>query len=184
MIPCILILLSVLLMGCQTSGLTRDDLHEYSPDAEIADGLTVGEAVEMDQQRHRQAIEVFAILRATETFMVTPSVSPLKHPTVVVKYVGKPVKGIFDDVESIQKYRKSMIDGNTVIYYSDLSAMTLALERMVNGEPYEYREISSTVPYGYCLDFIEENLGKETKEPEGFIIRKIECNQDDLGLEM
>jgi len=161
-----------------------EDLREYDPDAELADGLTVSEAIDMDRQRHRQAIEMFAILQATETFVVTPSVSPLKHPTVIVKYVGIPAEGIFDDVEIIQKYRKSLIDGDTVIYYSDLSAMTLALERMVNGEPYEYREISSTVPYGYCLDFIEENLGKPTEDPKGFIIRKIECNQDDLGLEM
>jgi hypothetical protein len=75
------------------------------------------------------------------------------------------------------------IEDDTVIYSNDLTAMTITLERLEKGTPYEYRELSSTVPYGYCLDFIIENLGKPSKTLKGFVLLKIVCSQDDLGMQ-
>ena len=34
------------------------------------------------------------------------------------------------------------------------------------------------IPYAMCLDFLEENLGRER---DGYILRKVTCDQDNLG---
>ena len=183
-----LLLIVIVSSGCATN-LTRAELEEIAigqgVDAPYGpDGLTVGDALELDIQRHLQAEEMYMTLQAEEAYVITPSISPLRYPTVSVKYDNKPPKGIFDNEPLIQQYRAlRRIEDDTVIYSADLASMTLTLERFVKGEPYEYREISSTVPYGYCLDFIEENLGKKSKVPRGYILRKIVCSQDDLGIQ-
>ena len=103
----------------------------------------------------------------------------LKRPTVAVKYTGRPPKGLFLDFdEQIAAYQDSYVVNKTVVYNTDLAKMTMILERQKDGEPYDYREVTTTVPYGLCLDFITENLGKESK---GYIMRKVECTQDGLG---
>lgn len=179
------------MQGCASSPkvYTREELEEYAighgVDAPLGeDGVTVGEALELDMQREIQAFEMYQQLAGEAAYTETPSLSALKYPTVSVKYTGEPPVGIFDDSPLIMKYlAMRRIEGDTVVYSNDLAAMTITLERFVDGEPYEYRELSSTVPYGYCLDFIIENLGKESEEPEGYILRKIVCSQDDLGIE-
>ena len=75
------------------------------------------------------------------------------------------------------------IEDDTIVYSNDLASMTITLERLEEGTPYDYRELSSTVPYGYCLDFIVENLGKPSEDPEGYVLLKIVCSQDDLGMQ-
>lgn len=185
-----IIIIAALAVGCASPRtLTRAELEEVAigegVDAPIGvDGITVGEALDLDQQRHRQAILMFRQLAHESAYSVEPSLSPLRYPTVTVKYEGDPPEGIFDNEPMIQQYRAlRRIEEDTVIYSADLTSMTLTLERLVDGEPYEYRELTSTVPYGYCLDFIEENLGEASKEPEGYILRKIVCSQDDLGIQ-
>ena len=109
---------------------------------------------------------------------------PWQRPTVKVQYQGRPPKGIFDNLEQqLLAYHHSYMDGDTIVYNTDLSQMKLYLERPRNAEAgvkYEYQELTTTVPYGMCLDFIEENLGKAD---DGFILRRIECTQEGLGLD-
>lgn len=184
-----ILLIAVVSVGCASKSYTRAELEEMAigdnVDAPLGpNGITVGEALELDQQRHDQAVEMFQQLAHEEAYSLSPSISPLRYPTVTVKYDGTPPKGIFDNEPMIQQYRElRRVEEDTVIYTADLASMTLTLERFVDGEPYEYRELSSTVPYGYCLDFIEENLGEESKAPKGYILRKIRCSQDDLGIQ-
>lgn len=184
-----IILAILFIQGCSAKVWTRDELEAIALGQGVdtiigSDGITVGEALDLDTQRHIQAVDMYYLLQAEESYSVVPSISLLRYPTVTVKYDGKPPKGIFDDEPLIQQYRAlRRMEGDTVVYSADLASMTLTLERFVNGEPYEYREISSTVPYGYCLDFIEENLGQKTTVPRGYILRKIVCSQDDLGLQ-
>jgi len=186
-----LILIGVMVLtGCQSAKVyTRADLEAYGEaygvDAPVgADGLTVNEALELDEQRHRQAVEMFYLLDAEEAYIETPSISPLRYPTVSVKYTGTPPTDVFEGSKLIQEYRElRRMEGDTIVYSADLASMTITLEKLMKGEPYEYRELSSTVPYGYCLDFIEENLGKESDTLDDFILIKIECNQDDLGIQ-
>lgn len=178
-----LLIISVFLIGCQTSHPSREELQTYHPETHYGSGLTVGEALALDQQRHRQAVEMFNILEQEGRMTVTPSISPLRYPTVTANYSGIDPKGMFDEIKIISDYRKRRLEGDTIVYSTDLASMTLVLEKLVKDEPYEYREVSSTVPYGYCLDFIEENLGKTSEEPKGFTIRKVTCSQDDLGIQ-
>lgn len=186
-----LILIGIMVLtGCQSAKTyTRADLEAYGEaygvEAPVgADGLTVDEALELDEQRHQQAMEMFNLLDAEEAYIETPSISPLRYPTVSVKYTGTPPTDVFADSKLIQEYRElRRIEGDTIVYSADLASMTITLEKLMEGEPFEYRELSSTVPYGYCLDFIEENLGKESDTLEDFVLIKIECNQDDLGIQ-
>lgn len=186
----LILVLAVVMTGCQSAKTyTRADLEAYGAvhgvDAPVgADGLTVAEALDLDEQRRRQAVEMYYLLQAEEAYDETPSISPLRYPTVTVKYTGTPPEDIFADSERVQEYRKlRRLEGDTVVYSADLASMIITLEKLNNGEPYEYRELSSTVPYGYCLDFIEENLGKESDTLKDFVLIKIECNQDDLGIQ-
>ena len=185
----ICILLAILVMqGCATKAISRAELEAYAEahgmDAPIGDGVTVGEALDLDMQRHIQAIEMHEILNSEKAYVVEQSMSPLRYPTVSVKYTGEPPKDIFNNSPLIMEYlAMRRIDDDTIVYSNDLAAMTITLERLEEGAPYEYRELSSTVPYGYCLDFIIENLGKPSKKPKGFVLLKIVCSQDDLGIQ-
>ena len=108
---------------------------------------------------------------------------PTRRPTVTVKYAGKPPKGFLTMDEQLSIYGHSRIEGDVVVYETDLAKMTMTLEkpRGYNGESgYAYREMHQIVPYGFCLDFINENLGKKDSK-SGFILRKVECNQNGLG---
>lgn len=178
-----------IIQGCATSkSPTRAELEAYAEahgvDAPVGDGVTVGEALDLDMQRHIQAIEMHEMLTSEEAYVVQQSMSPLRYPTVSVRYTGVPPDGIFDNSPMIMEYLEMRrIEGDTVVYVNDLAAMTITLERLEEGTPYEYRELSSTVPYGYCLDFIMENLGKPSDELDGFVLLKIVCSQDDLGME-
>lgn len=178
----------LILQGCATKAISRAELEAYAEahgmEAPIGDGITVGEALDLDMQRHIQAIEMHEMLSSEKSYVVQQSMSPLRYPTVSVIYTGQPTKHIFDDSPLIMEYlAMRRIEDDTVIYSNDLTAMTITLERLEEGAPYEYRELSSTVPYGYCLDFIIENLGKPSKSPRGFVLLKIVCSQDDLGMQ-
>jgi hypothetical protein len=187
----VLVMVGVLILqGCASTpkAISRAELEAYAAehgmDAPVGDGVTVGEALDLDMQRHIQAIEMFEIMNATEAYVVEQSMSPLKYPTVSVKYTGEPTKDIFNDSPLIMEYLEMRrVENDTIFYSNDLAAMTITLERLEEGMPYEYRELSSTVPYGYCLDFIVENLGKPSEDPEGFVLLKIVCSQDDLGIQ-
>jgi len=178
----------LILQGCATKAISRAELEAYADahgrDAPVGDGVTVGEALDLDMQRHMQAIEMHEILTAEKAYVVRQSISPLKYPTVAVRYTGVPPDGIFNNSPLIMEYLEMRrIEGDTVVYANDLAAMTITLERLEEGAPYDYRELSSTVPYGYCLDFIIANLGKPSEEPEGYVLLKIVCSQDDLGMQ-
>ena len=115
---------------------------------------------------------------------------PTKRPTVKAKYAGKPPAGIFLNMEDqLRVYRKSYVveenGEDVVVYHSDLGQMTLVMEKCVDKDAagdceYEYRELKTVVPYAMCLDFIEQNLGKTDKKTK-FFLRKVECDQDNLG---
>lgn len=180
----------LVIQGCASTPktVTRADLIAYANthgmEAPIGDGITVGEALDLDMQRSIQAIEMYEMLSAEEPYMVEQAMSPLKYPTVSVRYTGEAPAGIFDNSPLIMEYLAfRRIEGDTIYYSNDLAAMTITLERLEDGAPYEYRELSSTVPYGYCLDFIVENLGKPSDDPEGFVLLKIVCSQDALGIQ-
>ena len=186
-----LILVAILVMqGCasQPKAISRDELIAYANahgmEAPMGDGITVGEALDLDMQRHIQAIEMHEILTAEEAYVVEQSMSPLRYPTVSVKYTGQAPEGIFDNSPMIMEYLEMRrIEDDTIVYSNDLASMTITLERLEEGTPYDYRELSSTVPYGYCLDFIVENLGKPSEDPEGYVLLKIVCSQDDLVMQ-
>jgi len=178
----------LILQGCATKAISRAELEAYADahgmEAPFGDGITVGEALDLDMQRHIQAIEMYEILTSEKAYVVEQSISPLRYPTVSVRYTGEPTKNIFDDSPLIMEYlARRRIEDDTVVYSNDLAAMTITLERLEDGAPYEYRELSATVPYGYCLDFIIENLGKPSRTQKGFVLLKIVCSQDDLGLQ-
>ena len=185
----VLLMLGVLILqGCATKAISRAELEAYAEahgmEAPMGDGITVGEALDLDMQRHIQAIEMHEMLNSEKSYVVEQSMSPLRYPTVSVIYTGEPTKHIFDDSPLIMEYlAMRRIEDDTIVYSNDLAAMTITLERLEEGAPYEYRELSSTVPYGYCLDFIIENLGKPSNNPKGFVLLKIVCSQDDLGMQ-
>lgn len=177
------ILAVVILSGCQTMG--GDD--RYKPenswgtkvDAPTGpDGLSMQDKRDLDLLRQELALQMTKELGEAKEIDIRGG-HLLKRPTVAVKYTGRPPKGLFLDFdEQIAAYQDSYVVNKTVVYNTDLAKMTMILERQKDGEPYDYREVTTTVPYGLCLDFITENLGKESK---GYIMRKVECTQDGLG---
>jgi len=176
-----LLLIIMTLTGCKFAPKKSEPLGEYADPPIGPDGITIEERLAMEKQRHQQALAMTKLLAATPDREVITHPSALKHPTLIVKYTGKPPTGFLDETELAGIYRSSYMEGKTVVYDTDLAQMTMILERQVDNEPYDYRELTSTVPYGYCLDFIEENLGKASTEPKGYILRKVECSQDKLG---
>lgn len=76
---------------------------------------------------------------------------------------GKIKKGNFVRIETKEW-------GKTVVYDTDLGQMTLTLGR--NGV---YKDVVHTVPYGLCLDYIEENLGKSSG---GWRLVAIRCEKN------
>ena len=186
----LLLIIAVLMVSaCQTAPkYSREDLQriadEYGDNTVVGNGLTVREVLDMDMQRRIQAEEMFEILSSEETFEVTPSISPLRYPTVSMIYTGQPPGEILDSNEELRVFRedRKIID-DLIIYDSDMALMTMVLEKKNEDESYEYHELESSVPYGLCLDFIAENLGEESDTLDGFILVKIVCSQDDLGIE-
>lgn len=87
--------------------------------------------------------------------------------TVYKEYTGNP-----DDKQSTYNFK--MIEqrywGNNIVYGTDLGNMVLTLNR---GSV--YKEVSRSIPYGMCLDFINENLGKSSG---GWRLVAIKCEQD------
>lgn len=177
-------LLAVLVLaGCQsTPTRDRDDTAwgDVTDKPAGPDGLRVEDLEALDAQRQRAALSVTNMLAARDTFEVMTHPSPLKRPTVRVKYEGKPPEGIMDGHQQLALYRASYVEDDTIVYKTDLAQMELIMERRVDDKPYDYRELSKTVPYGYCLDFIDENLGETSGD---YKLISVTCTQDGLGVD-
>ena len=179
-----LLLLAVALSGCQTMSPKPSECGDgcawgTEADAPVGpDGLSVQDKRDLELLRQELALDMTTRLGEAQEVEIRGG-HPIKRPTVAIKYTGRPPKGVFDDMDQqLAAYQSSYTDGKTIVYNTDLAKMTMILERQEDGQPYDYREVTTTVPYGYCLDFIRENLGKESK---GYIMRKVECTQDGLG---
>jgi hypothetical protein len=179
--------LVAVLTGCQTTGAVIED----RPNTDV-----VGNPTESNKLSGPDGIVIKPYISDAEYWSQTEKLAkndtdlitveavenPFQRPTVTVQYLGKPPTGVFDNLkQQVDVYNKSYMDGDTIVYNTDLAKMTLVMERPVKaGQNYEYKEMDTTVPYGMCLDFIEENLGKES---DGFILRRVECNQEALGID-
>jgi hypothetical protein len=88
------------------------------------------------------------------------------------KTVYQEYKGTPGDNQSTYNFK--MIEnrewGNNIIYGTDLGNMTMTLNR---GRV--YKDVVRNVPYGMCLDFINENMGKTSG---GWRLVAIKCEQD------
>lgn len=182
-IPAILLALAVL-AGCQSTPHKEEDpstIWGVKVDAPAGpDGLTVQDKRDLDLLRQELALNMSARLGEAQEIEIRDH-HPVRRPTVAVKYTGRPPKGLFLDMdEQLAAYQSSYMVGDTIVYNTDLAKMTMIMERQKDGEPYDFREVTTTVPYGLCLDFIQENLGKESK---GYIMRRVECTQDGLGFD-
>ena len=168
---CLTILLTLALVGCATHepiGVKTDP--PVGPDGTV---ITNNDRYAKDMQR------LLGIAASDPDIVIEEHVrNPAKRPTVKVKYSGEPPRGLLQNIDELSAYRHSHIEGDTVVYDSDLGQMTMILERHVKGKPYDYRELTAVVPYGYCLDFIEENMGKHRND---YILRSVKCDQDNLG---
>ena len=95
------------------------------------------------------------------------------------KYDGKPPKGVFNagEVKNLYRFSKYEVNelGVTVVYETDLGMMSMRFEHATKKTRYE----TATVPYGFCLDYIDQNLGKQNEG--GWHLTKIECTQSGLG---
>ena len=179
------VLLVVILAGCKVIPNRDSDpipvlgLKTEAPTG--PDGLSIQDKRDLDKLRTEMALRMTKELNQQQEIEIRGKHHPLRRPTITVKYTGKPPQGVFKDMdEQLAAYQSSYITGDTVVYDTDLAKMTMIMERRKDGEAYDYRELTSTVPYGLCLDFITENLGKESK---GYIMRKIECTQEGLGVD-
>ncbi len=178
------ILAIIVLSGCQTMGGDDRFKPENSWGEEVdaprgPDGLSMQDRRDLDLLRQELALDFTKRLAETKPLEIRQR-HPIQRPSVAVKYLGNPPEGLeLTMAEQMAIYQDSRIKGKTIIYDTDLAKMTLILERSRHGEPYDYREVTTTVPYGMCLDYITENLGEESK---GYKIVKIECDQSELGL--
>lgn len=176
-----LLILPLVLLLAACGGNVKPWGEEVDAPTEI-DGMRIQDYQDLERQRARYALQMHAelgVLSVDPDVHVEVVKNPLKHPTISVKYSGKPPKGIFQDMnQQLDAYRASRLEGNTIIYDTDLAKMTMIMERFEGGNPYDYRELTAVVPYGYCLDFIDENLGKEK---DNYILRKVVCSQNGLG---
>ena len=81
---------------------------------------------------------------------------------------GTPPVGTFSPAEVKHLYRYSK-------YETDLGMMSMRFEHPTE----KTRNETANVPYGFCLDFIDQNLGKQNEE--GWHLTRITCTQSGLG---
>ena len=176
-------LAAVVLAGCNTAPHKDEDPRNIwgtKVDAPAGpDGLTMQDRVDLDLLRQELALDFTERLKERRALEIRET-HPIQRPTVAVKYLGNPPEGLDLTVaERTGIYQNSYVKDDVIYYETDLAKMTLILERSKDGNPYDYREVTTTVPYGMCLDYITENLGGESK---GYKIVSIECDQSELGM--
>jgi len=172
----IIAIAGVLLAGCQST--PNHDAEPFGAKVSAPtghDGTTITNA----SRYWDESLRIQKMAETDPDIIIEAYVNnPMRRPTVVVQYHGKPPRGLLKDIDDIDSFRHYRKDGDVVIYDSDLAQMTLVMEHHKWDRVYDYREFTTVVPYALCLDFIEANMGRQR---DNYILRKVTCDQDNLG---